>query len=367
MISIDQLVIYVRTVQNCERIVEIITATDKVRNADINEIAEWFSNNDSQTYIQFDRENIFFHPLPYGDFALGIINPVINSAADLSADNSADRDISFSLNLSKSFFVRVLIITAEVLFLHANNPISIYEKLRSNRKIDFIAEPPIKLRPLNISTKQTICDTNILTRVASESGTVAVVRLFQSLFDSVCTIFRPCNSTPLLILNGIFNLLPIRFRSNLTFSTELFLSPITPLSAVGFCGDSQIAIRLSKDSGVPLVDFDRFSHYKTPPQNVYLGQWTQLVLRILTNKDFDFWEYQIKSDTELNEKNNETEDVIDWYELNGLAIIWQRNYHKKPVIKRTCSGKIVESAERELEQSITAVEKLIAETKCKYS
>jgi hypothetical protein len=352
MSRIDQIVIYVQTVQNRERNVDIVAATDNVRNADIIELTNWFDNNDSQSYIQFDRENIFFHSLPYGDFAIGIINP-------------SDNNISTSsLDLSRSFFVRVLIISPPVFLQFANNPITIYNNLQLDQKLNLIAKPPTKLNPLELSPDKKICNTEILKRIVNEIGAVTISRLFQSLLDSICTIFCPHNLiSPTQILNAIFNLTPIRFRPELSFSTAAFLSPANPFLAVGFCGDSKSAIKLANEFGASLVDFERFRHYRKIPQNTYLSQWSRLMFRVLADRNFAFWEYQIKTDAESN--YNETADFIDWHELNDLAIIWRQNYPKKPILRNTKSNKTVESAEKELEQSIAAVEKLLANSKQK--
>ncbi|MDR2762694.1 MAG: hypothetical protein LBB88_08855 [Planctomycetaceae bacterium] len=358
MSRIDQVVIYVQTVQNRKRVVDIVAKSDNVRNADITEISNWLAGNDSQTYIQFDRENIFFHPLPYGDFALGIINHPDNNFSTSSTSTVS------SLNLSQKFFVRVLIISPSVFFQFANNPIAIYDKLNRDQKLNFIAKPPAKLNPLETPPDKTICNTEILKRIVNEIGAVTISRLFQSLLDSVCTIFCPHNlMPPTLILNGIFNLLPVRFRTELTFSTAAFLSSDNPFQAVGFSGDSKSAIKLANDSGASLIDFEKFRHYRKIPQNIHLDQWSQLIFSVLSNRDFAFWEYQIKSDAESN--YDETVEFIDWRELNDLAIIWRRDYPKKPIIHNTNSAKTVESAEKELKQSIAAVEKLLADSKRK--
>ncbi|MDR2643274.1 MAG: hypothetical protein LBC74_10820 [Planctomycetaceae bacterium] len=352
MSRIDQVIIRVQVAWNCERTVEVVAATDKVRQDDLNEIVEWFIGNNSRAYIQFDRENIFFHPLPYGDFAFGVIDPLSD-------------DVCSNLGQLGYSFVRVLIISPSVLLAQANNPIAIYERLFCNKEsgIKNITKSPDKLSPLEVPVLQSVCDTDILRKVVSAAGAVAISRLFQSLLDSVSTIFRPCKSvSSLFILSGLFNLLPVRFRSGLTFSTALFLSSINPLQAVGFDGDGKRAIKLAKKSGVSLVDFERFSNYPQPPQNLCLGRWSQLVLRVLSNGDFAFWEYQIRADAE---SDNEPEEFTDWQELNDLAIMWQCKYPKSPITYGACSCKTGELAEKGLEQSITAVEMLLADTKRK--
>jgi hypothetical protein len=350
MNRIDQVIIRVQFDRSSDRAVEVVAVTDKVRKDDINEIIEWFVYNDSKAYIQFDRENVFFHPLPYGDFALGVINHLGNNVY------SCLKDV-------ESFFVRVLIISPNVLLSHANNPIAIYDKLCGLGAITNITKPPDNLIPLEVPQPSLVCDTAILKKIASEIGAVAISRLFQSLLDSVSTIFRPYNShSSLFILNGLFNLLPVRFRPSLTFSTSFFLSPFNPPQAIGFYGNNKQAIKLAKQSGTSLVDFEWFSCYSNPPQNVCLGQWSQLVLRILTDEDFAFLEYQIKTDAELD---NESEEFIDWQELNDLAIIWQRNHPKRPITCKANSNNTSESAARGLEQSLAAVEMLLAEVKRK--
>ncbi|MDR1479052.1 MAG: hypothetical protein LBJ00_08920 [Planctomycetaceae bacterium] len=380
MSRIDQVIIEVQVVRGGNCTAEVAAATDGVRNADVREVVEWFSGGGSQTCIQFDRENIFFHPLPYGDFAIGVINfsddgipkpvwavgialeqPLRDAALACSASGIL-KQLEYTCS-GISFFVRVFIISPSVFLQYANNPVAVYESLLRGHYVTEVTEPLDKLNPITVLPEQKICDVEILRRLVTEAGSVAISRLFQSLLDSVCTIFRPYNSmSSLFILDGIFNLLPIRFRSGLTFSTELFLSPVNPLQAVGFCGESDLAVKLAEESGALLIDFERFDRYQNPPQNVCLGQWSKLVLQILSDGDFAFWQYQIEADAE---SCDDMDEFVNWQDLNDLAIIWQRRRPKKPIVQTACASKTGESAERGIEQSMTAVEMLLAEVKGK--
>jgi hypothetical protein len=353
MSRIDQVIIYVRLVCGGVRVVEVLAATDGVRSGDLSEIVAWFSGDASKTYIQIDGENIFFHPLPYGDFAIGAIGLLSGGVNSFACD-------------LQSFYVRVFVLSPQAFFLHANNPVLIYERLRNSYDISVMPKLTDKLSPLSLLPLRSKCDVEALSKFVVEFGAVAVARFFQSLFDSVCTIFRLSASMPALsILGGVYNLLPLRFRPSFTFSTRLFLSDLNPLQAVGFCGDRRLALNLAKSSGATLFDFMRFSRYPNPPQNVCLNQWSKLILEILLDNDFAFLEYLIEADaeTEMKTDNEELDEFIDWQELNDLAIIWQRKRSKKPITRKTESKEITESAEKGLEKSIAAVEMLLAEKK----
>ncbi|MDR1926064.1 MAG: hypothetical protein LBQ66_16980, partial [Planctomycetaceae bacterium] len=359
MSKIEQAVVHIRIVNKHGRKVESITATDGVREIDKDEFIAWFSEGDDTTIIQYDQSNIFFHPLPSGDFAIGIINPSEGRSGKI-----AGYTYSF-LSPPKSFFVRVLILSPTALFQQANNPIALYERLLSHQKIPPIERQPRRLRTITVPPSRSFCDTRLLRRIEAESGIVAMTRLFQSLFDSVCTIFRSGKLLPTqFVINGLLNFLPIRFRSSLTFSTELFLSSSLPIQAIGFQGTRKRADQLSESSGIPLVDFERFDCCRKPPENIQLNAWQQFVMNILRDKDFAYLEYQIKTDAEYYD---EPIDFADWHDLNDLAIHWQRKPIQVP-IKITPQNKTNESAEKaekELEQSIAAVELLMDDMKRK--
>lgn len=312
MEPIEQVFLYVRRVGS-QRSAEIAATTPSVRSCDLPEIVGWFSEDVSESVIRFDDFSLFFHPLPSGDFALGLIYP-------------EQRRGFFSLfQPPKSFFVRILLIPPYTLFRTGNHPVVLFEELNRREKLPLLQRPPKRLHPLAPPPHAALSDQRLLNLLAGHPGPTAIATLFQSLFDSVCTLFSPTKGlSTLTVLKGLIFLLPLRYRTELTFSTGLFFSTYNPFRLVGAERDARRRGGETDRSGVPVVALDGFGPEDAIPTT--LDAWPRLVGRLLQRRDFVFLEGRLEHEyrraAALYDENLPSN--VHWNELNSFAESWER-------------------------------------------
>lgn len=306
MEPIEQVFLHVRSVGNI-RSAEVAAATELIRSADLSEIVSWFSNREDESILRFDLSQIFFHPLPSGDFAIGMIEP-------------CQKTVFSFLMPPKSFFVRILAVPSRTLLLKGNNPISLYGELRRRKKFVPSGKPPKRLHPVAVASNVELLDENLLAATASEPGPVAMTMLSQSLFDSECTFFAAHRAfDSLKILAGLIELLPIRYRSELTFSSELNFSPNNSFRLIGVGNSKRQAAWLSGTLGIPIVRLDEFKHDTVPPESRVLDPWPGFVFELFQSGQFSILrrEMEIEYESLLSATGDDT--VLSWNGLHEIA------------------------------------------------
>lgn len=316
MEPIEQVFLHVRSVGNV-RSAEVTAATELVRSEDLSEIVSWFSDREDESILRFDLSQLFFHPLPSGDFAIGAIEPCQKNV--------------FSLFLPpKSFFVRIFVVPARTLSLKGNNPISLYDELRRRKKFVPSGKAPKRLRPVVPSRNVELLNENILEATAFDPGPVAMTMLSQSLFDSECSFFSVSPaSVSLKILAGLIELLPLRYRCELTFSSELNYSPNRSFRLIGVGNSRRQATWLSGTLGIPIVRLEEFRRDAVPPESRVLDPWPGFVFELFQTGQFSVLrrELEIEYESLLSATENDSTPVMSWNGLHEIAARRIRWFH----------------------------------------
>ncbi|MCL2306282.1 MAG: hypothetical protein FWC43_13135 [Planctomycetaceae bacterium] len=250
---------------------ELVVATDQIHAADLEELSDWFSERLPDFALRFEMTNLFFHPLPSGNVTLGRMIP-----------NKKDH----------SFCVHYLIISPQLLLKFANNPIALYQRLRNGNEQLFFHKPPQRLEPIPIQEPVhsiPLVDEQILNRLVDNPGPKATAVLLQTALDSVCTFFVG-GPTSLRMLHGLFNLLPLSWRTELTFSTDLHFSRSRPFKLVGIHAEADIFHFLPSDSHSDdhRISFCDLNTLKRPEcKNVFLEAWPLLIYHLLQRREFE--------------------------------------------------------------------------------
>ena len=313
MEPVEQVFLRVRSVDGF-RTAEIAAATELVRVSDMTEIVGWFTDTESNSIIRFDTLNVFFHPLPSGDFAIGMIYP--------------DQRGFFSfLHPPKSFFARILIVPPRTLLEKGNNPPAFLEELRRRRKVPLVSRAPKRLMPIQPLKTPPPFDRETLEVLADSPGPAPLAGLFQSLFDSECTFLFSGKRPVTTILAGLFELLPLGYRTELTFSTDLFFSVQTPFRIIGMSGPRRLALEQAKAIRIPLVILEKDHPPKTLKGISDVREpWPEFVRHVLESRQFDFLEKQwaIEYDRSFSTFDEESPLTTDWENLHGLAVSWMK-------------------------------------------
>ena len=310
MESVEQVILYIRTI-GCRRSVEVAGATELVRPSDLTELIGWFGQNDTETLIRFDKSNLFFHPLPSGDFALGLIFP-------------GESGFFSFLQPPHSFFVRILVVPSRTLLYFVNNPVALYRELEG--RIPLFRRPPRRIHPLTVSRRISPFDRQSVLGLSQRFGATAIARLVHMASVSLCTFFvSPILSQDLLY--GLLSLFPIRFRTELTFASELFFSVRTPLRLIGVSGKRQQLAEQADGLGVPLLLLQDAN--ATPPRREEMqgfagNAWSQLVHFVLRTENYDFFESRLKSEAvhRLTASWDDESTDGDFHELQEMGESW---------------------------------------------
>ena len=312
---VEQAILYVRTIGR-RRVVEVACTTELVRTPDLTELIGWFAQDDTESLLRFDTLNLFFHPLPSGHFALGLIFP------------SQHGFFSF-LQPPSSFFVRVLVVSPQTLLNYAGHPILLYRDLERRHKIPQFRRPPRRVHPLVASRRCSPFDRQAVLGLLRCFGALSIARLVQLSNASLCTFFAS-SIHPVGLIGALLNLFPVRFRTELTFATELFFSDRTPLRLIGVSGERRQLVEQADGLGVPLLllrDGEMTLPRRKSGQVFVRDPWARLIHLVLRTENFDFFESHLKSDMTLNPTPSWT---ADFSELREIGENWLRDLGEDP-------------------------------------
>ena len=252
---------------------QMIAATESVHRADLTEIADWFSGSEKDLALRCDPFNLFFHPLPSGQYALGLIY-------------SVRRNILALFQQPQPLNVRVLIVSPKALLEHGNHPVALIETLRQRQQIPFVSEPPTQLFPFVPAATPLPVNAALLETLTNRLGAMSLAQLTQSLFTAECTLFTSKSVSALSVLSALFDLLPIRYRPELTFSSDFFFSSKNSFRLSGFNRLRQRTVRFMKQWGVPVISLEQGNKGSLET----LDPWSRFVYQLLQTRNFDFLE-----------------------------------------------------------------------------
>ncbi len=295
---------------------DTLAATDSVHAVDLKELEDWFSEEMLDSTFRFEATNLFFHPLPSGRFTIGRMIPRQGSVFSY-------------LKHQRSFFVQHLVVTPETLLRFANNPIALFQRVHALGGVPLFNVPPRKLRPFQIpepSPPLPLVDERLLTGLIQNPGTKAVAILLQTALDSVCTFFTGGPST-MRMISGLLQLLPLSWRTELTFSTELHFSRSRPLKLVGINGGAKMFQLNSPDLGISFCDLAAIKRTGLDLLP-HLDSWPRLIFQTLERGGLPFLEKKFREEFQSSRKKASADLIpgTDPEELRALAAQWSSEF-----------------------------------------
>lgn len=287
----------------------LLAATSDVSQIDLDELRCWFSEDKTESIFHFESGNLFFHPLPSGHFAIGRMIPRSDGLVSL-------------LHSARSFFVQHYIVSPESLLMFANNPIALYRQIQQVDRMPFFLNPPKSLQPVQLpqfKPPKPVVDPMLLGQLVQQVGPNGLSLLLQSALNSVCTFFTG-GPASIQVIEGLFNLLPIAWRTELTFSTELHFSRTKPLKIVGVSGGKRLMRLNRSDLNVAYCDLAEFQHQRSPDVSDWKTSlkyekydwtdlqrrfahpgtlfdiWSLLVFHVLNRSDFAFLDEKLREE-----------------------------------------------------------------------
>ena len=257
---------------------DLIATTDSICSVDLEELTDWFSDGIPAPEFQFEASKLFFHPLPSGHLTLG---RMVAKPEGIEAGSGC-------LPNKRSFYVHFLIVSQNTLLHFANNPITLYQRLYGMGNAPLFQRTPHRLKPIQIPESVRpipYVDETVLTKLINTPGPKATAILLQNVLDSVCTFFSG-GPNSLRMLHGLFNLLPLSWRLELTFSTNIPLSRSPSFKLVGIpSGTNPFRLNSNNDHGISFCDLTaiRRTERKTA---ALLDAWPLFIYHLLQRKDF---------------------------------------------------------------------------------
>jgi len=282
---------------------QVAAATKSVHRADQAEIADWFTGSEQDLALRCDPYNLFFHPLPSGQHALGIIYPARKSFLSL-------------FQQPQSLFVRVLIVSPKALLEHGNHPVALIETLRQRQQIPFDTEPPTQLSPLVPTSTPLPINSSLLETLVNRLGAMSLAQLTQSLFNAECTLFTSRSVSGLSVVSALFDLLPVQYRPELTFSSEFFFSSKNSFRLSGFSRLRQRTVRSMKQWGVPVISLEQGNKGSLET----LDPWSRFVYQLLQSRNFDFLEKHRNSEYRQATLSPMESQPIIWDNLHEVGV-----------------------------------------------
>ncbi len=253
---------------------EVVATTDSIHAVDLKELSDWFAGETPDSTFRGEAANLFFHPLPSGHFTLGRLIP-------------RNRPLS-GTKKERAFYVHSLVVPPAALLRFANNPIALFQRLGELKQWPFFHSPPSQLRSIPCPEPEhpfPLVDVPFLNELANDPGPKATAILLQSALDSVCTYFSGGPSA-LRMFYGLFNLLPLSWRPELTFSTAPPLARSRPFKLVAVRGGGNLFRLNSEDRGISFCDVEAIRRAEKKTVTL-LDAWPLLVYHLLQRRDFD--------------------------------------------------------------------------------
>jgi hypothetical protein len=216
---------------------------------------------------------LFFHPLPSGHHALGVIYPARRSFFSL-------------FQQPQQLHVRILIVSPKSLLEHDNHPVALFETLRHRHQIPFVSEFPKHLAPLVPAASPLQINSLLLETLTKRLGAMALAQLTQSLFNAECTLFTSRSVSAFSVVSALFDLLPVHYRPELTFSSDFFFSSKNSFRLSGFSRLQQRTVRLMKQWGVSVISLEQGNKGSLET----LDPWSRFVYQLLQTRNFGFLE-----------------------------------------------------------------------------
>lgn len=268
-----------------ENRIEPVRKTNGVLAIELDEALRWGESFRPNLNERFEPMNLFFHPLPSGRFALGRLLPSRRvNAEPLRGDRNNSRKHASD---TPPFLIHYLIVGAEELYRFGNNPVALHLATIARPEIAatlFRQAPP---EPIALDTDGSFFDPDAIRSVCAQPGIDATVALTASVVAAASTLFTGAVA-PLHLICAVLNLLPIDYRPEVSFASDLEFSPDRCLRLNGFSPSRENPPKIQYQSRTEYLNLR-----KTVAPNVPLGGWARFVQAAMKNDLLDFFERRL--------------------------------------------------------------------------
>ena len=258
---------------------------------------------------RFDLLNLFFHYLPSGACTIGRLVPTLEKSGTQNSPAGSP------------FCLQYMVVSPETFLRFGNNPIFLYQAVLSRGLLPAAARGGERLEPVYLDRPRKWFDIPLLRGMAAYPGAEIMAKLADTVLHSLRTVVTGGPQT-LYVLSALFNLFPIRFRPEITFTSGVFFEPDRYFRVTGFSGKNRPAADADLFCPAPFLDLDQMLNdgKHTPPAH----GWQAFVQEILESGNFDFFQTRLIShDHDYAQKiESDVPDVPSADELDDLGRRW---------------------------------------------
>jgi hypothetical protein len=178
----------------------------------------------------------------------------------------------------------MLVSNPDALAAFANNPIAIVEALTASGHLQVAPDPTAPLCAIPLVGRASLISPLRLAELASDPGLDALVLLLQLAGTSQRLAVR--SHVPLeRLFSGLLMLLPLRLRTEFSFSTGLRWSPRRPFRLIALPPDAGEQRNVQKSASATPLDLTRgLPAGETPPSG-----WAYLIRDLLQSRQFNIF------------------------------------------------------------------------------
>ncbi|MCL2347307.1 MAG: hypothetical protein FWC50_03490 [Planctomycetaceae bacterium] len=347
MAVIEQAVLQVRDHRDAFS-AKLLAKTPGVLPMDIGELIGWgtcfeadfsqWGEADADSLLIGESTHLYFHPLPSGAYSLAQLSNVVSNVGNQDTDDATPLP---KKNISYSYRVHCLVISAKSFLEFHNNVVELYRTLVKHSNFRFLSGGTtdwerIPLSPIEISPQNArLVDTELLEALHDYPGSETVAALLMASFDSVCTLLASAPPT-LQLLNGLIQCLPVAWRPELSFSTSLHFSQMRPLRLMIVEERNQPVRSICYQYAVPILNLLHSNQNSRLHRILERRGWQTYIYNIFEQKKFDELEKQLAL---LSEKyfTNSEQNLPGWHDLNRIGVSLLERMEINPASKNGMS------------------------------
>ncbi|MDD3587176.1 MAG: hypothetical protein PHQ75_08330 [Thermoguttaceae bacterium] len=232
---------------------------------------------------------IYYHHLPSNASVIGRMVPVRSSQK--------------ASNLRSTACVQCLVVPPEALADFGNNPVLLYQTLLSNGGFAAFSTQASVLKPITSWKKASPFDEDLIHGLMAAQGRHALMVLLESILNSIETSFTG-RTVNLYVLSGLYNLLPMAWRRELTFTMGLMFREDWGFRAIGIAPEDKLVIEFYKKRNLPFFDLDAITFNEAYPITC---SWVRLVNQILQDDQYSYFVPRLlKADFHLKDTGEDT-------------------------------------------------------------
>jgi hypothetical protein len=224
----------------------------------IKELAQWGPAHDSLVENTFGATSTNFHQLDGGDYCVS---------------RTVAEGNEYSGRAGPRIYTQLLILKPELFAKFANNPFSVLEAVAASGHLKVYDQPPPQLEPIRLLGRASLVNQLRLAELSSAPGWEHLLRLLHVAITSARVAVRSSVSLERLFA-GMLSLLPLRFRTQFSFSTGLRYSAQRPVRLMTLGPDSPQQRSSQRSSGAVSLDL---ASEGLPALKSLEGRWVRLL------------------------------------------------------------------------------------------